>query len=1081
VTTPYKIRVLGLVGGESAAPEQRRLSPASRHLLAFLVAAGPRGISQAEIALERNHTQPPAEQAVRMAMVRLRRQLGEDVFPRADDGVYRLTLPPEDVDIWHLNQLVSDSIHDVTRDKIRHLLRPVTPYEGVPASALLEDSGRIIRQRQIDLLIQVSKIDLHSISGEILDGVALHVENDPLNEALLAVAVSAFANAGRRIEALRLLQTGQRAFLDVGLDLDANLVAFEQRLLAESTVRLERAVGANPAPATLPAQLHARLQGPYVGERTALSSAVAAVENAPAGITTIFLKGLPGSGTTRLSAEVASHATQLGWSVVFLAPAMRETRTPFGPLIAAMPQLGTLLARSQETALDVDSTRVSMWSAARSGLDEIRQSRPLLVVVDDSQWLDDSTIGFLSHLLTAQSSDPFVVLINGRDDVNESVLWPSLSQQLAALSARTIGLEPLDTAGIRSLVNYLRPNMNGALLSAAASEIFERSAGLPGVAIPLLAALPPNSAVLPPSRNLSGDLPLAAAIEMLTPIARQVGIAAAVVGPVFRFEDVRQILTLTDNELLAALDELIERHLIDDVSMVEFEVVHAVVEAALLDAASLQNLAELHRLAAGLPDKDAHQRAQHLAAALPTIPLTEAVESLLESARLRLSDGAARESVRQFATAAQLGQSRLDPVDLGSWARALDLCGIHDDARLRRQEGFDRAADDEHWSDAFRIAISGLPEAEQLDGDQALADNLLRIDAAQLNRTDAARHATITARQLSIVGDDDQARIFAARAVELASAPAEIVGAHLAMRLSMSGVATAHDCLAVSRTAANCVDSVSPVMAGDCLLNLCLDEYGVGDRAASLATLQRLKRIRGLSAVRVWHSTLMEAMLQADAGRVQDAQSLRSEAHRFASDAGLGEADNALLAATFIDLWLSESSAALAGEVNGGVLDPSHRGITMAGAAAALWDAGDRDRAGELARSAANFAFAGARPQRLCMLALICQPLIHTDDRALLATASSAFDAAGNSMLVLGAGAASLGPVARYRAQLAQHSAERDRLLHVSLSLAEHSGAMLWRAIARRDLVAAGYAKFGDELTALVAGSELAHLDPRSG
>jgi hypothetical protein len=152
----------------------------------------------------------------------------------------------------------------------------------------------------------------------------------------------------------------------------------------------------------------------------------------------------------------------------------------------------------------------------------------------------------------------------------------------------------------------------------------------------------------------------------------------------------------------------------------------------------------------------------------------------------------------------------------------------------------------------------------------------------------------------------------------------------------------------------------------------------------------------------------------------------------------------------------------------------------MAGAAAALWDAGERDRAAELARSAATFAFAGARPQRLCMLAVICQPLIHANDRATLAAADSAFEAAGESMLVLGAGAASFGPVARYRAQLAQDPMEREKFLHASLSLAERSGALLWRAIARRDLVGAGHTEFGDELTALVAGSELMHLDQRS-
>lgn len=1072
----HKICVIGAVTVAGSNGTLVRLTPGGRQLLSLFVAAGPSGIGLHELVAERGGDERRSDQAVRMAIARLRQLLGAERFPRADDGRYCLRASPTDVDVWHLDHVLHTGDVPTERAVLNHLASGEEPYADCPPSRMLDDSQHVIRRQQTELLILLAQQDPTAIRSDLVDRFIEHARMDPLNEALLSVTAELLRVHGRRPDGLRLIRDAHEAFGETGLELSSGVRSLERELLNGEFARAVTPSSAIHRHATLPAPLAAQTGGRYVGTHRELRIAEQFLDEASSGVSSLLLTGVSGSGKSRLSAEIARTAVKSGWSVELIAPSLQRGGTPWSSLLTAFPDLHEAIARTMFSGGDADSVRVAIWSMARAAVIDAVSGGRLVIVIDDAQWLDDETAEFLGHVMTSRFDGHLLILLNGRSDVGQSESWTTLRDHAVRVGATSIEVSPLDFDGIRSLVDDLRPGMNGALLSAAAREIFERSAGLPGIAIPLLAAMPPDSAVLPSSRLPRGSVPLAPAIESLGPQARPVGIAAAVLGRPFRFEEVVDITELTDESALQALDELVERGLVTDVTLVHFEIAHVLIERSLLEAANRNELANYHRRAARSSATTVHQQARHLAAALPIVPVAEAVAALRASGRLRFEEGAHRESIRQFESVLTLDESALAPADLGNLARSLDLTGMHSQAIARRQVGFDEAVRRGDWDVAFDIAISGLPEAESLDGDPTIVENLQRIDATRLSLSEACRHATMTARQLAILGRDG-ALSTAHRAFELSDTAAERVNSALVLRLAMSGTTPPSECLDVLRSVATASEYVDDGLRADYLLSVSIDLYQTGQINESAAVLNHFEALTGKTAVKQWQGLLLRSLHQADAGLMTSARDVREQAHRFATDAGLGEADNALLAATFVDVWISGGAAQLAGQVDGGVLDPSdHNLMIMAGAAAALWDAGQHDRAARLAVDAATLAFEGSRPQRLSVLVPLCQPLLFSAHTVLLERTRAALEAAGPSLIVLGAGATTFGPVSRYLARLAEDPAERLGCLSDALAVAERAGSRLWRAVALRDLVEAGQNDRIDDLHALVDDTELAYL-----
>jgi len=167
------------------------------------------------------------------------------------------------------------------------------------------------------------------------------------------------------------------------------------------------------------------------------------------------IEGEPGGGKTRLALELTSFARQHD-GLVLMGKAQQLERTPFGPLreaidgylsqVLRMPGdrkewhllqlreaagefagLVKHLSKSLQRVLgDVADTRPLeradeeqrrfYRTMARFFADLARRHTPMLLVIDDIQWLDDGTLEILKELASQLPSAPLLLLTSARND-----------------------------------------------------------------------------------------------------------------------------------------------------------------------------------------------------------------------------------------------------------------------------------------------------------------------------------------------------------------------------------------------------------------------------------------------------------------------------------------------------------------------------------------------------------------------------------------------------------------------------------------------------------------------------------------
>lgn len=161
--------------------------------------------------------------------------------------------------------------------------------------------------------------------------------------------------------------------------------------------------------ADLDAPGHAPARGvwPLVGRDLDLAAAHAALEQAGG----LVLLGDAGTGKTRLAHEVtrAAPADDRRWHVVIASPG--TARVPLGAF-------SHLLPASWESGADDLATWRSLATGLGSG------GGPIHLLVDDAQWLDEVSAGFVHHLVTARGAKA-IVTVRRHEPVSRPItsLW----------------------------------------------------------------------------------------------------------------------------------------------------------------------------------------------------------------------------------------------------------------------------------------------------------------------------------------------------------------------------------------------------------------------------------------------------------------------------------------------------------------------------------------------------------------------------------------------------------------------------------------------------------------------------------
>src|SRR3954468_14126570 len=199
-----------------------------------------------------------------------------------------------------------------------------------------------------------------------------------------------------------------------------------------------------------------------IARREELLALDAFLEAAPAGGHALLLHGDAGIGKTVLWEEALRLAGERGFRVLRSRPTQSEAQVAFaavGDLLApalsgVVQQLAPVQRHALETALllrepdgvfpDTRVLGVALLSIGRA----LAAQRPVLVALDDSQWLDASSAEVLTFMLRRLDGDAVAVLATVRGQPIAAPL--ELDRAFAAF--RRLAIEPLSVGAIHRLL-----------------------------------------------------------------------------------------------------------------------------------------------------------------------------------------------------------------------------------------------------------------------------------------------------------------------------------------------------------------------------------------------------------------------------------------------------------------------------------------------------------------------------------------------------------------------------------------------------------------------------------------------------
>jgi DNA-binding CsgD family transcriptional regulator len=294
-----------------------------------------------------------------------------------------------------------------------------------------------------------------------------------------------------------------------------------------------------------------------VGRQTELASINAIIGRAEDGPLAVVLEGEAGIGKSTLWQAGVEVARARGYRVLSSRPAEAErrlTHAGLGDLFEnvldrVLPRLPAPRRHALEVALLVEEDARgfdprTLGVAVRSALEVLATEAPVVVAIDDVQWLDPSSASALAFALRRMDEHAILVLVTRR--LGERSETPDLERALRADRVERVHVGPLSLGAIHQL---LQAHLGRTLPRPTLLRVHETSAGNPFYALELTRALGAEVDPTQPLRvpeSLEGLV--RARLERLPDATRNALLLAAAVGR-------------PSNELLASVgvtDDLLE-------------------------------------------------------------------------------------------------------------------------------------------------------------------------------------------------------------------------------------------------------------------------------------------------------------------------------------------------------------------------------------------------------------------------------------------------------------------------------------------------------------------------------------------
>ncbi|MFE9058052.1 ATP-binding protein [Streptomyces mutabilis] len=491
---------------------------------------------------------------------------------------------------------------------------------------------------------------------------------------------------------------------------------------------------------------------PLVGREDELARLTGVLERARAGQAgAVLISGDAGVGKTRTLDEVAARAVAAGTTVLtghcvdlgdvglpylpfteILGVLAADER--FAAVLAGHPVADRLLGGGPEDAEGGDAgtrSRLRLFEGVAALLAELSDVAPLLLVLEDLHWADQSSRDLLRFLLSrgvlqrpagGAPGHRLALFASYRaDDLHRRhPLRPLLAELVRLPAVERLELRPLPDADVARLVRSLRER---PLPETTVHRIVERAEGNAFYAEELVAATDA------PAQGVPSGLAdvLLIRFEQLSETAQQVLRTAAVAGRRVGHELLRDAVGLPEEELESALREALGRQLLVSGGGDTYSFRHALAREAVYADLLPGERARLHGAFArllggpGRRSDSAAERAHHYRA---SHDLPEALAASLEAADHAQRIGAPAEELRHLEAALDLWSA----VDAAARPAGPDAVTL----TLRASAAAAHAGELHRAVSLTRSALAGLGQDADLElaarVRYTLAGNLLRVD-----------------------------------------------------------------------------------------------------------------------------------------------------------------------------------------------------------------------------------------------------------------------------------------------------------------------------------------------------------------
>ncbi|SNT54241.1 Transcriptional regulatory protein, C terminal [Actinacidiphila glaucinigra] len=547
----------------------------------------------------------------------------------------------------------------------------------------------------------------------VLAALQLAASMGPFNEPVLASLVGVLGATGRQAEALSVFrQARDRLVEELGIDPGPALEDAQRRILSQPQ--------ASPIVREADGEVGRNTAATLIGRTEELAALRRVVEHALAGDTAIgVVEGEPGAGKTRLLEEAAAGASRLGALTVWGSclegdgtPAMWPWEQALGQVVRSLPApagerwltggLGRLLAARDDATRELPdgNAQFRLFEQVVALVGQVAARRPTLLILDDLQWADVTSLQLLQHLAGRL---PRGAAIIGALRDRAPTVGPDLSRVLAAASRRPghrrFRLGPLGPADVAELV---RREAGQDPDEGVARAIYARTSGNPFFVRELSRLLGGVGGIGDGDTSASAGVPstvhdvVRGRMAGLDDRARDLLRVAALIG---RDVDLRLLSRATGVDVADCLHRLEPLHTLgllepgpQDPSSLRFA--HDLVRESVSETVTKGQVTQLHlRVADALEeihadDEDVAERlAYHLWAAGPLAEPVRTAEALIRAGRRAAAKLAFESASRQLRSAIQVTRaSGLMELEFA----ALTLLAIV----VRRQSGYDASTFD---------------------------------------------------------------------------------------------------------------------------------------------------------------------------------------------------------------------------------------------------------------------------------------------------------------------------------------------------------------------------------------------------